>query len=97
VTNVDLFDVMFSDALSAAISAHVVLALTGNKDMRVSFIQSAMNAVTNARAADGNEAISTTSSTPDWILARGSPEVSDYGFPSLGMWYAGYDAVGWGE
>lgn len=95
-TNPDLFDPQFSQALTAAIAAKIVIALTGNAGMRAGFIQSAMDAVTAARVSDGNEAMPTTDHTPDWMAVRGYADLATPYATSLGLWYVGYDSISWG-
>jgi hypothetical protein len=101
VTDVSLFDPLFSDALSAALSAKLVIPLSGNVQMRPQFIQSAQDAILQARAADGNEAMPTTDHTPDWIAARGVWVDNFLGGwgpfgPMQGDWLVGWDNLNWG-
>lgn len=97
VSDVSLFDDAFNTALSAALSFKLCIPLSGNVAMRQDFRQTAEDLIKSARAADGNEGLTTTEHTPDWILARGSPDV--FAFPdfNLGMWYWGFDQFGWGN
>lgn len=96
VTDTNIFDDLFSDALVAGLAANLVIPLSGNVNMRASFIQSAAMAVVNARVADGNEALPSTAHTPDWIQARGFP--SDLAYANtVGILFNGYDTLSWGE
>lgn len=99
VTNVDLFDPLFEEALVKALAAKLVIPLAGEVKMKADLESFAYNAVVSARVADGNEALPTTAHTPDWIAARNQ----DYGARfldsqfALGEWYAGWDQLSWGE
>lgn len=97
VVDTDIFDDLFAGALVAALASKLVIPLTGNFGMKPSFQAEAQGAVTNARVADGNEALPSTTHTPDWIQARGLP--SDfYGLaPAYGTLWGGYDTLSWGE
>lgn len=96
VTNTDLFDDSFTEALVAGLASKLVIPLTGNVAMRQSFINEATSAVINARVADGNEALPSTSHTPDWIQARGIPDYYAYG-GGPGILFSTYDTLSWGE
>lgn len=91
-----MFDDLFAEALVQALSAHLVIPLSGNAAMRPQFIQSAMGALNEARAADGNEAVPSTDHTPDWIAARGPVPMTPLDVFGLGSWYSGFDNVTWG-
>ncbi len=103
VTNVDVQDTLFESALTAALAYKLVIPLSGNVGMREQFRMSAEGSLTNARVADGNEAIPSSDHVVDWIAARGSPA---YGLgnglglgacgPEWGQWYSGWDAMAWG-
>ena len=92
-----MFDPLFEDALCAALSARLILPITGNAGMKSSFEQLVLAKVTSARVADGNEALPTSDSTPDWIRTRGISPYFDLGIGSLGSFYGSWDQLGWGE
>jgi hypothetical protein len=101
VTNPDVFDDLFIEALQASLSYKLVIPLSGNVAMKNDFKATAELAITQARTADGNEAIPSTDVQVDWIRARGSGSV--FGFApygglggSWGQWYGGYDDMSWG-
>lgn len=97
VTDPDLFDSQFKQALTSALAAVLVISLTGNAGMRQSFIQSAENAITAARVSDGNEAMPSTAHTPDWIIARDAGGFYGDGAQfALGNWWTPWDGMGWG-
>jgi hypothetical protein len=97
VTDPTLFDELFENALVMALANRFVMPLSGNVKLKMSYAQMAQAAITEARAADANEAIPSSDHTPDWIMARGFGG----GLPGgpqfqAGMWYSGYDDVNWG-
>jgi hypothetical protein len=98
VENPDLFDPLFEQALVSALAAKLTMPLTGNVGMKNSFEAAAMQAIRDARATDGNEAIATTDHTPDWILARngGVGAYGGFGDFNLGEWNCSYENPGWG-
>lgn len=101
VTNPDVFDTMFESALSAALAYKLVIPLSGNVGMRQEFRQSAEGSITNARVADGNEAVPSSDHVVDWMAARGTPAYG-YGLgnpgcgDNWGQWYSGWDSMSWG-
>lgn len=97
VTDPTMFDALFKNALVMALANKFVMPLSGNVKLKMSYAQLAQAAITEARAADANEAIPSTDHTPDWIVARGVGGGVPGG-PSFtaGMWYSGYDDINWG-
>lgn len=97
IQDVGMFDPLFQGALVQLLASRFAIPLSGNVGMRAQFLQSANDAVTVARAADGNEAMTSTDHVPDWISARmvGGFEASG-DFP-YGTWYSGFDNVSWGD
>lgn len=98
VVDTDLFDPMFESALAASLAYKLVIPLSGNVGMREQFRLSSEGSITNARVADGNEAIPTTDHVVDWMSARG---VSGYaGMPGCGAdwgsWNCSWDTMNWG-
>lgn len=109
VTEANIFDDTFANALSMLLANKLVIPLSGNVGMKRDYVALAMDAVTQARAADANEAISRADNTPtDWIAARNvggpgfggmmgsGPVVGQTGYPGW-SWYDGWDAVSWGN
>lgn len=104
VTDPDLFDPLFTNALTMLLADKLVIPLSGNVGMKESYVKLAMMAVTDARVADGNESITTSDHVVDWIATRGVGSVNN-GFGSLGVggvdwgsmgqWYGGNDSAGW--
>ena len=103
ITDPDRFDELFIGALASAIAYKIVTPLSGNVGARQEMKQAAMDAITVARAADGNEAIPTTDHEVDWVTTRGVGSTYGYGpwggssNPGWGMYYAGYDNMTWGS
>lgn len=100
VTDPTRFNASFSLALTAAMSYKLCLSITGNAGMKGAFAKIAEDAITQARVKDGNEAISKSDHTPDWMAARafgGGLAVEVAGGFALGNWYCGYDDISWGE
>lgn len=99
-TNVDLFDSGFHEALVALLCYKFVIPLSGNVGMKNSYLGLAKDAVMAARAMDGEESLSTTDHTPDWIAARGL----GLGFPydtlsasQLGYYCEAWNNLNWGD
>lgn len=97
ITNVDLFDPLFEDALVNALAAIMVIPMTGNAGMKSTFEQLATMAINQARAVDGNEAMPSTEHIPDWIATRGAIGSPYYCGPNIGSWYGAWDSLPWGE
>lgn len=96
VTDPDLFDPLFENALVMALANKLVIPLSGNVAMKASYAQLAQAAITDARVADGNEAVPSTDHTPDWIAGRFAGGYPFTGTQSLGDWYGGWDNIAWG-
>lgn len=97
VTDPNQWDELFTNALVMALANKFVVPLSGNIKLKAGYAQLAEAAITQARVADGNEAVPSTDHTPDWIAARGFAGGIPGG-PSteMGMWYNGWDNVSWG-
>lgn len=95
----DLWDNLFVDAMVGALAATICFPITGNVRMMGQFRTQAFEAIMQARASDGNEAMPTVDHTPDWIRARGIPSAYTGPLDGPGMWYQGWDYGGfngWG-
>ena len=97
-TNPDMFDPLFENALVMALANKLCMPLSGNVALKQGFAQLAENAIMQARAVDGNETISTSNHTVDWIATRSAGDVSGYGNEASGWgtWYSGFDNMSWG-
>lgn len=102
VTNVALFDELFIGALASALAFKLCIPLSGNVGMRDSFAKAAQDAIDQARAADGNEAIPSGDVRVDWMEGRGIGSPFGYGFTGIngsawGQCWGGYDNMNWGS
>lgn len=86
VTDCDLFDEGFVDALSAALANELIMPLAGNVALKSGFVNIAKMSLDEAKAADGNEAIASVDTTPDWIAVRGGYSDWYNGGPSAFAW-----------
>ena len=71
VTNPDVWDDQFQQALVAALASRLVISLTGDKGLAQLKLSEANQHITMARAMDGNEGLTVNDVTPDWIRTRG--------------------------
>lgn len=74
VTNMQLWDPMFADAMISALASRLVIPLSGKAATAKALAGQAMNTLMEARKSDGNEGITFTADTtrpPDWIRIRG--------------------------
>jgi hypothetical protein len=91
VTNPNVFDPAFRDALYAAGGAMLCMALQGTRELANDLLAKANDIIRAARADDGNEGLTVNDVTPDWIRIRGIAYTD--GFSQSGP-YQGYD---WGS
>lgn len=100
VTNPDIFDTSFESALAASLAYKLCIPLSGNVGMREQFREAARDAIMNARANDGNEAIPTSDHVVDWMAVRavgGWDGTFAYQGSSWGQCTASWDNFnGWG-
>jgi len=71
VTDPDVWDDLFRNALVSSLAARLVIALTGDKGLAQLKITEANQHIMQARQMDGNEGLTVNDVTPDWIRARG--------------------------
>ena len=102
VTDPDMFDPLFENALVMLLADKLVIPLSGNVGMKQSFTQLARDAVLQARVQDGNEAITFSDPTPtDWIATRMVDGGVGWQGGNAGLgggwgnWYDGWDSSGW--
>lgn len=91
VTDPNLFDDLFQNAFANVLGAQVSIPLGGDKTLTKLAVSIANDAITQARAQDGNEGLTINDITPDWIRIRGIDFPSEYSGPYLdydwgGMW-----------
>jgi hypothetical protein len=89
VTDPDIWDPIFQDAMVNKLGADLVMALTGDKGLANACVAMANASIQEARKADGNEGLTINDVTPDWIRMRGINWTEGY---SSGP-YVGFD---WG-
>lgn len=89
ITDPNLFDPEFQEALWRLLGAHLTIPLTGDKKLANLTISSANAIIQQARTGDGNEGLTINDVTPDWIRTRGIAFPEPYSGP-----YTGYD---WGS
>lgn len=89
ITDPNVFDPSFREALYLAGGAVLSMALKGDKDSANSLLKQANDEIRSARADDGNEGLTVNDVTPDWIRVRGVA-YSD-GFSDASGPYQGYD------
>ncbi len=71
ITDPNVWDPIFQDAMAGKLGADIVMGLTGDKPLANACIQMANMSLTEARKVDGNEGLTVSDVTPDWIRARG--------------------------
>ena len=71
ITDPNLFDPLFRDALYNVIGATLVMGLSGDKKLANMAIEIANDTIVKARSIDGNEGLTINDVTPDWIRTRG--------------------------
>lgn len=92
VTDPNVMDSLFIKAWYHVLAAAIAMSLTGDKSLANGLIGIANACIIEARAVDGNEALTVNDTTPDWLRCRGVT-YSDYwnmgtgfGWDSIGMW-----------
>jgi hypothetical protein len=81
VTDVNLFDDLFTNAFTSILGASLNMALAGDKKLSNMLIALANDDIGKARGRDGNEGLTVNDVTPDWIRVRGVTFVEDYSGP----------------
>lgn len=89
VTNPNVMDPMFVEALVGVLAAHTNYVLTKDKAQSNLLIELANGKIREARKADGNEGLTINDYTPDWIRVRGAAFTEYF---NAGPW-SGFD---WG-
>lgn len=96
VEDPDLWDSLFTNALTMTLASKFVMPLTGNVGLKREYEAMAQAAIVQARAVDGNESISVNEHVPDWIAVRGLPAAYGTGVASgWGQWLGAYDNMSW--
>lgn len=88
ITNTDLWDSQFQEAMVAALAARLVPALALNLSLMKGQIEIAKAIIDAARVTNGNEGPMLQDSIPDWIRVR-----NNFGFDNgLGYYWQGWGA-----
>jgi hypothetical protein len=74
-----VMDPLLLQAWVTILSARLVMALVGDKQLANIKVQEANNYILEARKADGNEGLTVNDVTPDWVRVRGI-SYSDYSY-----------------
>lgn len=90
VTDPNLFDPSFRNALYDAGAGVLVMALKGDKGFANQLLEKANRTIFLARANDGNEGLTINDVTPDWIRVRGWAGGD-------GMYSGPYQGYDWGN
>lgn len=72
----DLWDSLFTTAVTAMLASYFINALSRNKDQMQAQITLAKSALDQARAMNGNESISNIDHQPDWMRVRQTSAVN---------------------
>lgn len=71
VTNPDVWDPLYQEAVVAALASKLVIALTGDKALANLKVAEANQRIVIARQGDGNEGLTVNDISPDWMRIRG--------------------------
>lgn len=89
VTDPNVFDDLFQTAFANVLGAQICIPLAGDKTLAKLAIGIANDAITQARAQNGNEGLTINDVTPDWIRIRGVDFPNAYSGPYLGYDWGG--------
>ncbi len=81
VTDANIFDVDFQEALIQIVGARLCVALTGDKALANMKISETNAMIIEARGTDANEGLKVNDVLPDWIRVRGINFTEDYSGP----------------
>lgn len=84
VSDPNVWDDLFQEALVNALAGKFAFALTGDKQLANMRIGLANTSIKDARAGDGNEGLTVNDVTPDWIRIRGYNGPEPYWNSSVG-------------
>ena len=91
VTNTELYDDQFVEALSVMLGARVCFQLTGDRQLAKDLMAQGEAMCLAASASNGNEGLTVIDSLPDWIRVRGY--AADYAYPDGGEYTYGAPAL----
>jgi hypothetical protein len=97
LANPQSWDSLFQEAMVASLGAYLVPALSLDLPLLDRCVKQAEMAISQARARDGNEGVTTMDHVPDWIQARNCGQ--GWGNGWLGGYNQGYNMVwpGYGD
>lgn len=78
VTDINVMDDAFQEALSKVLGATICIPLSGDKNLAKLALEEANRAIAEARGDDGNEGLTVNDVTPDWIRVRGFDALDIY-------------------
>lgn len=81
VSDVNLFDDLFTNAFTSILGASLNMALAGDKKLSNMLIALANDDIGKARGRDGNEGLTVNDVLPDWLRVRGVAFIEDYSGP----------------
>lgn len=91
--NPAVWDSLFQTAMVASLGAFLVPALSLDMGLMQLQIKTAEAAIAQARAADGNEGVTSMDHTPDWFVARAGAQGFGLGY-GFSLW-GGYVSMSW--
>ena len=71
VTDINVMDDTFQEALAAVLRSAICIPLAGDKTLAKMAVELANQKIMEAREGDGNEGLTINDVTPDWIRTRG--------------------------
>jgi hypothetical protein len=95
ITNPDLFDSQFTEALAYRLAASLAIPLSGDKALANSLAQKSAMVIAEAESRDGNEGLTIHNPIPDFVRVRGT--AADYGYGGYLGWGLGWGADGQGD
>ena len=78
VTDINVMDDTFQEALAAVLGSAICIPLAGDKTLAKMAIELANQKIMEARGDDGNEGLTINDVTPDWIRTRGFDALDIY-------------------
>jgi hypothetical protein len=90
VTDPNVWDPSFREALYSIGGAKLIMALVGNRDRANDLVKITNDLIRMARGDDGNEGLTINDVTPDWIRTRGI-------YYTEGLYSGPYQGYDWGN
>lgn len=86
ITNENLWDASFQEAMVAALAARLAIPLTANRTIAQNAGAQANASLAQARVRDGDEGITVYDSVPEWMTIRGVPGTGAGNGYFIGPW-----------